>query len=414
MTTSKLIYIRDQLEMEKIRYERLNDLLHIMHVYRVEKQTAGRDEYGNYSMSKRRVKYRALVENFLCTDVLDFVKTRDIRFSGTVHAVGSCSAGVSVSANEADLLFMIDIDGTLRDCEELPGYAKYQLSCSSLEKWKDCTTSEGYMMSRKMASLFYHYVEEALKSDLLTYNLAVSEDETSITPVVRLTGIGTIATTVTVAYSTTDIIDIDLVVAVSCKGLPPLATATWLQGKSSWPNSKSVEKIKESGFQLVSKAPYPLSEDEGTTLWRISFSLAETILLQDLDENIKAHGLCTKKCFVLMKFFRMGYLAPTERNVTPILKSYYLKVLLLFECHEYPDPNFWTSDKLAERFLSMYQRLYTMIDDKRIPDFFMPAVNIMTSPLDAIRSNLRCLLHQPEEALKTWKSNMNKKFLLLL
>ncbi|XP_045194540.2 protein mab-21-like [Mercenaria mercenaria] len=317
---TELISCKDQPEIT--RYKRINGLLLEAYDMKTGYNGGAKDKYGNICFNKDRVSYRTVVEDFLRTDVLEYVKRRDVRFSGTVHGVGSFFAGVSVSSNEADLLFVVDIEGALEDCKELPGYAKYRLSGSSLEKWKDCTTSDGYLMSRKLATLFYHYVEEALESKLRN-NLTVSG--TDITPEVCLTGIGTIASTLTVTYSTTAVIDIDLVVAVGCEGLPPLATAPWLEGKSAWPNSETVAKIRASGFQLVSKAPYPLNEDEETTLWRISFSLAETMLLQDLDEHINAYGLCTKICFVLMKFYRLCFLAPLERNVTPVLKSYYLR-----------------------------------------------------------------------------------------
>ncbi|XP_060554439.1 uncharacterized protein LOC132715453 [Ruditapes philippinarum] len=326
MSSERVIYCRDVSEQERIRNRTANGLL--LKIYG-NKEAGGynrRDKYGNYMYCNERTDCRIAIEELLCTDILDYVKRKDPRFSGKVHGVGSCFAGVSVLSNEADLLFMLDIEGVLEEDKERPGYAKYRLSDQCLENWKDCVTDDGYLMSKKLSAMFYFYVDDALNSGL---HRKLPLLETRFIPTVCLSGLGTIATTLTVTYNNSVIIDVDLVLAINCKGLPSLATATWLKGNAEWPNSEIVSKIKASGYQLVSKAPYTLTDDEQSTMWRISFSLAETMLIQDLDTRI---GFSTKLCYGLVRFFNLCFLAPRDRNSKPFMKSYYLKIKWLYEC----------------------------------------------------------------------------------
>ena len=235
------------------------------------------------------------------------VEDKDARFRGILTDVGSLDAEVyTMHVDECDILLVLKIDGNWTENSRFPNYARFR---TSDRRWRDCTTDECFLLPRKVADMFFGYVDEIVKTSKFD-NIEV-----------RVSGLGTVATTLTVDSSDLSQwipINVDIVVAIKCSGWPVQACAPWLQADSNrgWPKHDKVGQIKEEGFQLVAK-----SHDGGEakeTLWRLSFATAESCLLKGIDSIDRKAVLCHTKRLVILKCIRKLALSGLP-GTTPII-----------------------------------------------------------------------------------------------
>ncbi|XP_060576881.1 uncharacterized protein LOC132734205 [Ruditapes philippinarum] len=156
-------------------------------------------------------------------------------------------------------------------------------------------------------------------------------------------------------------LSIDYVAAFPC--VYPSLLNDWFErvrGKS-WPSLETSIKVKHSDLFVV---PVGLAEsDEEVLQWRISFTLAEILLVRSFhDAQIKAYAL--------MKMILKHELKPICMNIT----SYQIKNVL-----------FWTSEKrqniqkidFYELLLEVITFLKDCIEARQLQHYFIPSRNLM-------------------------------------
>eukprot|EP00058_Branchiostoma_floridae_P017291 XP_002602779.1 hypothetical protein BRAFLDRAFT_93725 [Branchiostoma floridae] len=103
-------------------------------------------------------------------------------------------------------------------------------------------------------------------------------------------------------------------------------------------------------------------------LWRQSFSVTETRTLASIDG---AHG-CRRDCLrVLKSVFRRE---PGLSKFT----SFHLKTVLL---RMFEEEDQWQSSNMGDRFFDLLLRIEACLEDRRLPHFYLPELNL----LDGIR-----------------------------
>ena len=278
--------------------------------------------------------------------VIKMVEKKDARFRGILTDVGSLGAEVyTMHVDECDILLVLKIEGNWTEDSRYPNYARFR---TPDRRCRDCITDECFLLPRKVADLFFGYVDEIVKTCKFD-NFEV-----------RVSGLGTVAATLTVNSSDMTEwipINVEIVVAIKCHGWPVQAFAPWLQADSNrgWPKLDKVGKIKEEGFQLVAKSHGAGEATE--TLWRLSFATAESCLLKGIDSIDRKAVLCHRKLLVILKCIRKLALSGLP-GATPIISSYMLKTLLYHQCCLYPEPRDWTEEKLDERFSTAIGAFY--------------------------------------------------------
>ncbi|XP_078596999.1 cyclic GMP-AMP synthase-like receptor 3 [Branchiostoma floridae x Branchiostoma japonicum] len=105
-------------------------------------------------------------------------------------------------------------------------------------------------------------------------------------------------------------------------------------------------------------------------LWRQSFSVIETRTLSSID----GANECRRDCLRILKsMFRRE---PGLDKFT----SFHLKTVLLRMCQERPMDQ-WQSSKMGDRFLDLLRRIESCLEDRHLPHFYLPELNL----LDGIR-----------------------------
>ncbi|XP_064605942.1 cyclic GMP-AMP synthase-like receptor 1 [Liolophura sinensis] len=320
--------------------------------YRAELQPLLVEFYKNFAKPKPEPKQDEL--RTVVKKILSRVREKDARFHCEVHDVGSVASGLSaVVACEFDILLCVDIPGSDEESALSPGYAKFKLTASSARTWSDVRTG-GYLNPRKITDLFQRHVDEVVSS--MRGHLHGSY---------CVGGQGTVATTVSTKEKGFKY-KADLVLAVKCVGWPSSANPDIPQDgyDKRWPSAEAISRIKANGYELVAKYVNESTPGIGDTgpdvglLWRLSVSRAETLLVKTIDADGPELRLCHKECLIIFKALRLHHLVTTSRGVpsadmTILLTSYHLKMLLLHETLTHPNNYQWTDDKLAERFISL-------------------------------------------------------------
>ncbi len=158
----------------------------------------------------------------------------------------------------------------------------------------------------------------------------------------------------------------DFVHALSCLGWPELASG-WVSRNRQWPSENVVDTITSSGFNLVPK----MSPGGNADLdWRISFSKAELILAEHMNET-------QKNCYRLFKS-----IVSHKCQHPKTLASYHLKTVFMWTLERIPE-RFWTKHTIGERFLTLMDTLIQFVAAANLPMYFIPDLNL----LDGIDNN---------------------------
>ena len=125
---------------------------------------------------------------------------------------------------------------------------------------------------------------------------------------------------------------LDFVPAFKSQGWPKVAQE-WVKRKRKWPSPDMVDKVIQEGFHLVVNAP----ENDGNPDcdFRISFSHAEYLLSQEMNDVQRECYRCLKKC-------HRAYLSTEPKS----LVSFHLKNILLRTIEE-TGAEMWTESNRA-------------------------------------------------------------------
>lgn len=311
--------------------------------------------------------------------------------------VGSSASDVSaIRAQEMDRLLLIDIKGKVENIDRLHEFAKLKVDSSVQAVWKECINEEGYLEPRKVSTMFKKIVDKATRLVNDEYQSGYS----GITDPANQIEIGdgcSVALAISGSFGPANCAfgntKCDLVLEIDCEGIPPTRLASWLENKDKkneqWPAFETVETIRNgNGYGLVAKTLHGgikkhIDSYDASLLWQYSVSRAESCLLKNCNDQ-----LTYKKLLVILKAVRTYEIPEKRLSETPVLSSYHMKTIFLHEAHAHPDPKDWHESKLAERFVSAFNRLLVNIKEGKLPHFFFPDVNLFKGGQDVMIGNI--------------------------
>lgn len=184
---------------------------------------------------------------------------------------------------------------------------------------------------------------------------------------------------------------IDHVPAVKCSTWPSAAWEfTVRERPSGWPPKNVIQEIVAKGCHVVPKSTKPtpqtklkqafhcyLNTDDYID-WRLSFSLAEKILVSNLNST-------QVKCYMLLKILdgeltRVLFREKEREGTLPddpfYLSSYHLKTTFFWVCEEIPLED-WSEDNLGACLLKVVEKLVLFLEKTTIPNYFIPSSNLI-------------------------------------
>ena len=148
----------------------------------------------------------------------------------------------------------------------------------------------------------------------------------------------------------------------------------------SHPGYDFLNQAKSRGYHLVascigeSGVPRPC--------WRLSFSIAEGILLRNIFKNSSPVYRATVMALKVLRKNNEGQLALLEQEfdvdslhvslvVSWVFHSYVIKTTFLQEWFEHPEDEYWMEDKLTERVRAILGRMKAGLERKDIRSFWV-------------------------------------------
>ena len=122
-------------------------------------------------------------------------------------------------------------------------------------------------------------------------------------------------------------INCDLVVALELpSGCLPKEYPSWVKvhGKPNWLSEEAFGKLQHEHLHLVGKCS---PSGQPNVEWRLSFSVIELVLMQEIASQCAA----SITCYRVFKQLRFWHLKCSD-----ILHSYHLKMVFFRACHKYP------------------------------------------------------------------------------
>ena len=186
---------------------------------------------------------------------------------------------------------------------------------------------------------------------------------------------------------------IDFVPAFKARGWPNVAKE-WIKRKRKWPSPKVVRKVIQEGYHFVVKPPKNNGNPECD--FRISFSHAEYLLSQEMNDIQRECYRCLKKCH------------RTHFSTQPIsLVTFHLKTILMHTIEE-TDPEMWTENNRAECMMKLLLNLMEALRKKHLPHFFVESYNLFSPDCVENADLLETLVDKVEQFLKRPEELVNK------
>ena len=136
--------------------------------------------------------------------------------------------------------------------------------------------------------------------------------------------------------------------------------------RSIWPSPELISKITSCGVLFV-PIGYKGSINENLQ-WRISFSVAEKILIHSFSHT-------QLLCYALLKIL-LKEIIERNHNLKGLLCSYFLKTLMFWISEEI-ETSFWRPDNIIPCFMACLQRLIYCIDYSTLLHYFIPENNLL-------------------------------------
>src|SRR6218665_1887823 len=159
---------------------------------------------------------------------------------------------------------------------------------------------------------------------------------------------------------------------------------------NGWPTSETISEVVRNGCHVVYSQHRAYRNDERQ--WRLSFSVAEVILLQSWTKTQQI-------VYHLLRFFAKRELikedCPKEDEV---LCTYNLKTLMLWTC-ENMSPEWWDSSPVIATCCELLNILSDWLKRIHCPNYFIPEANLFHLPPTST------LLHQTERRINDFRNH---------
>jgi hypothetical protein len=227
----------------------------------------------------------------------------------------------------------------------------------AIVRQSDILNFKGVLCTRCLRQAAYHQHSAATG----VASLRISDEETS-------------GLSKSTAVYSCDCQDIDIVLCVRCLEWPTQAS-NWTKRarKYNWPDASTIHLIHSNGCDLVEVAHHQCRGDEWkrTHQWRLSFSRAETVLLNTWTpiQQIVYHIIR----FVLHE---SGVTSMRDDNGCKILSRYHLKTLMMWTC-ELKCSSWWQCTTVVQLSADIMQKLINWCESSEWEGYFVTASNIL-------------------------------------
>ncbi|XP_015265318.1 PREDICTED: protein mab-21-like 3 [Gekko japonicus] len=255
----------------------------------------------------------------------------------------------------------------IRDPEELQQWLEVEQFSKSLPQWHgEDVNIEGDLVPAGVLAVFRNLVEKSIHSCSLTDKVSIAE------------GFGSV---VRVTVETSDFqVEVELVPAIEIPTCWP-QKSKWPRCIKPWPCREKVQCVKSFGFDLLATSNYH---------WQQSFSRAEHVLMQGLDED----GGCRRMCFRVMRQMKENVWCTGSR---PVLTAFHLQMVLFWTCEKYPRSKDWCCFRKA--FLRLVRKLHKCVSQHFLKHYFLKDTNLLkyanTNALDTVAGKLAVFLENP-------------------
>ncbi|XP_042306119.1 protein mab-21-like 3 isoform X1 [Sceloporus undulatus] len=255
----------------------------------------------------------------------------------------------------------------VRDPEDLQQWLEVEQFSKSLQQWHEKDVNiEGDLVPAKVLTVFRELVEKSIVSCNLMDKISILEGFSSV---------------VRVAVETSDYqVEVELAPTIEIPTCWP-RKIKWPRCFRRWPCQEKVQCVKSFGFDLLASSNYH---------WDLSFSRAQRILMEGLDED----GGCRMMCFRVMRQMKEDYWCSGNK---PVLTSFHLQMVLFWTCEKYPHSKDWCCFRTG--FLRMVQKLHKCVSQHFLKHYFIKDTNLLkyanTNDLDTVAGKLSVFLENP-------------------
>ena len=308
----------------------------------------------------------------LISILLDAVANEDKRFSFTVLATGSAFEGFRIKKPD-EFDFMIEMKLLSKNEYEIiesgnPGFARVRIKEPYMEKWQDMMSSEGYLNSQKLKQTLYRML--AAKSSIvpitpdavLLFNKTNYDNCQFCKPLFQQSKAGIKMTLLWRGNEYPSMpVDIDLTPAIHTESWPSAAIV---------PPIHVLDNCERLGYHVI-----PKSEANDPLLWRISFSVAELSILQNVSAIQGA-------CYTILKLIKEQTVLFEGKQFSHFgyLHTYILKTKFFEELEKFKDTEQWGEDKLVDRVCSVLRAVAEHLNQTNsscIESYFLPGYNVL-------------------------------------
>ncbi|VDI28085.1 Hypothetical predicted protein [Mytilus galloprovincialis] len=290
--------------------------------------------------------------------IQDMICNAQAQKTHTHISSGSLAEGLDLPGSDIDIMFVINKVDVIRDLRNM----RHPVQCTTLVMETD-TDHPGFSRLRLIAIgdgendiLTYEYFESTSKGLCLSVNKFVSKINNMI-PQQQISQHGPCLSDKGQ--------NVDIAVCLRSKYLPYNAIPWASRYRQQWPPNSTIDTIKKYGCLLVPIGPRDMSDFN--VLWRLSFSVAEKLL-------VHSFNFTQLLCYCLLKL-TLKHIVNTNRHAEGLLCSYFLKTALFWVSEEIDIDTFQLS-KLYFCFSLCLDKLKMWVQKCYCPNYFIPEHNM--------------------------------------
>lgn len=342
--------------------------------------------------------------------LLELAAEDDERFNFKVLCTGSAFEGYRIGKPD-EFDYMCELKSLTDDkCEiletEQPGFVRLQVKEHFREEWQMFLSEDGFLDAMKVKCYLANvlcsksntadFVHDTWK---LRFNTTSYDACVLCHPLISTSKAGLKMT----LFWTGNVykfmpIDIDITPAIHFPNWPSSAKA---------PPSHVLKGCTDFGYHVV-----PKSDGADSCLWRLSFSVAELKILQNL-------GPVQGACYTALKIIKgQTMLRSCAQHFSHLgfLHTYVLKTKFFEELEQCENSELWQQDKLTDRVCSVLESTARLLKQKGsswVESYFLPGHNIMqqadkhfgklvaASVKTTVRNVIRLLRKEPGSPVET-------------
>ncbi|KAL9979676.1 hypothetical protein ACROYT_G017376 [Oculina patagonica] len=316
----------------------------------------------------------------LVHEISEYIGRKDPLFKNFVIPSGSYFEDLKVEGPD-EFDFMICLENlslpgvcVIKDIPQRPvadpGYVHVEIANDEdRHRWQDYLSTQGNLKPDTLLRRFKELIEEALSNrERRSHEKLVERFEVELRKIpitIKVIWNGEMYPYYEIAM--------DLVLCMKLTGWPA-ASDIRVRLDRGHPGYEVFKKAVREGYHLVAST---IGESgEPRPCWRLSFSVAEGIVLKSVCENPRLiHKVALKVLKVLRKEHEEDlclHEAAGSFNITWVFHSYVLKTMFLHEWCEFPEDSYWSKDRLGERVKGILERIRSSLKDKNIRSFWVP------------------------------------------